>query len=146
MLCPKCHAETSDITNTCVWCGATLNWSSSAPSSDPYTATPDRPPPGDPFADHQEATGDYVPPSDASFQANGPAGRPVSEWPPPDAGHRPPHRVRKPWYLTPVPYVAVLLAAIGVVTFLMLRGGRTGAFPELVVGKQPTLLNVYTDT
>jgi len=38
------------------------------------------------------------------------------------------------------------LIVVAVLSFLLLRGGGVGAFPELVVGGKPTLLNIYTDT
>jgi hypothetical protein len=60
MLCPECHRETSDITNTCVWCGATLEGSGS--------------PPGPPVHQPQAPGGE-------TSQEYGAAGRPVSEWP-----------------------------------------------------------------
>jgi len=127
MLCPKCHRESSDITNTCVWCGATLDLSGS---------------PSDPSVQQPQASGVET------FQDHGAAGRPVSEWPSTDAGHRPPQPRVKHWYLAPWPYAAAILIVVAVLSFFLLRGNRggAGAFPELVLGNRPTLLNIYTDT
>jgi hypothetical protein len=41
--------------------------------------------------------------------------------------------------------VAVLIT-LAVLSFLLLRGDGAGAFPELVMGGKPTLLDIYTDT
>jgi hypothetical protein len=127
MHCPNCNAETSEMLTSCEWCGAPL---AGGPS-----------PPGDAFA-APPPPGGMPPPSDASYQANG---VPVSEWPPPSAGGRPAPELKKAWYLTPWPYVAALVVVVAVLGFLFFAGGAK-AYPELVVGNQPTLVDVYTDT
>jgi hypothetical protein len=138
MICPGCHRETSDISNTCVWCGATLDWS--RVPSDPYTAQNSSSPDG-PSSDQPQAPG-----SD-SFQDSDAVGRSVSEWPSTGADHRAPQPRQKRWYLTPWPYAVAVLIAIGVLSFILLKGDKgSGAFPELVVGDRPTLLDIYTDT
>jgi hypothetical protein len=142
MLCPKCHRETSDTTNTCVWCGATLDWS----RYDPTAEMRNQSSPESASAGQLPAPGDYVAPVDAGPQAQGSPAAPVSQWPAAGGGLHPSPPREKRWYLTPWPYIAAVLIAVAVMSFLFLRGNGAGAFPELVVGGKPTLLNVYTDT
>jgi hypothetical protein len=145
MLCPKCHRDTSDTTNTCVWCGATLDWSRSA--ADPGAAMQTGSHEGT-AAGQQPAPGGYVSPGDAGFQAQGPPAGPASQRRAAGDVVRPSRPRERRWYLTPWPYAVAVLVAVGVFSFLLLRGNGkgAGAFPELVVGGKPTLLSVYTDT
>jgi hypothetical protein len=119
MICPHCHAETSDMMNACELCGQRL-------------------------FDTTEPTAAYASPGDATIWPRGPNGEP----PPPEASNRPPGGMQpgSQWYLRPWPYViGIAIVAVVVVSLLLFHTGAKGHVALLVDGR-PTVLDFYTDT
>jgi len=51
------------------------------------------------------------------------------------------------WYAKPWPYVVAIGLAVVVIVSLFAFGGKSaGAFPDLVVDNQPTMLDIYSDS
>jgi hypothetical protein len=123
MICPNCRAETSDMMNVCELCGQPLLDSSEGPSAER--------PPGDAtiwiYPKPADTTG-----SEWTLRETTRAGRKSG------TGSR--------WYLSPWPYL-IGMAVVAVVTVSLLTFHSSAkAYPELVTGNQPTLLDFYTDT
>jgi hypothetical protein len=176
MKCPRCQAETSDMMTTCELCGASLFAAPQQPvdhgmppgaptvagpvqAGEPPEYSPrfQAPAAGQPTPPYQQPPqgmyqqppqgmypqpppgGPQMPaPGDASYYTQargGPGGPPPQGSPPP------------PWYMRPWPYVAAIVLVVAIIGGVLAFGSKgAGAYPELVEGNLPTVLDVYTDT